>query len=154
MSAADVEAARELATLRGNRQHGADIRAVQVGVPCPLLERLVLIDSPGVGGLESGNAELALQSLWYVDALLFVTDAAADWTAAELQFLRRAAARTDTVLVALSRSTGTGEDQAPGADKAAALHRDVPELQDCPTVAVDTPLALRALARALILRTP
>lgn len=59
---------------------------------------LTLIDTPGVGGLE-GNRGSLLASLLQSDAVLFVTHAAQELTAAEIDFLTRADAIRPVVVV-------------------------------------------------------
>ncbi|HTW99043.1 MAG TPA: dynamin family protein, partial [Acidimicrobiales bacterium] len=75
----DVATAQRLATVQGNPGNEENIRAVQIGVDCPLLEHVTLVDTPGVGGLSSGHGELTLQSLQFADALLFVVEAGAQF---------------------------------------------------------------------------
>lgn len=55
-----------------------------------LASGLVIVDTPGVGGLGSAHAAASLAAVSMADAVLFVTDAAQELTAVELQFLRRA----------------------------------------------------------------
>lgn len=81
-----------------------DVRQVIVGLPDPLLGAgLVLIDTPGVGGLVSGHAELTLAALRQADALVFVLDGSGEITASELAFLTRASERAGTVLFAVTQ---------------------------------------------------
>src|SRR6185312_14733953 len=59
------------------------VARIDVGLPAPVLSGLRLIDTPGVGGLELGHAELTLQALGSADALLFVVDAGAPMSGTE-----------------------------------------------------------------------
>jgi signal recognition particle receptor subunit beta len=78
---------------------------VEVGVPSPLLaEGVRIIDTPGVGGLDSQHAAMTLTALAGADALLFVLDASAPLSRPELQFLIRAASSIQTVVFALSKA--------------------------------------------------
>ncbi|MDQ0378311.1 dynamin family protein [Amycolatopsis thermophila] len=79
-------------------------RYVEVTGPVPLLERLSLVDTPGVGGLDSMHGELAAEAAGNATALLFVVDASAPFTAGELEFLRRVGDRVETVVFALSKT--------------------------------------------------
>ncbi|GAB3578405.1 dynamin family protein [Amycolatopsis endophytica] len=79
-------------------------RYVEVTGPVPLLERLSLVDTPGVGGLDSMHGELASEAAANATALLFVVDASAPFTAGELEFLRRVGDRVETVVFALSKT--------------------------------------------------
>lgn len=49
---------------------------------------LTLVDTPGVGGLRTSHAAATVAALPSADAVLFVTDASAELSAAELRFLR------------------------------------------------------------------
>lgn len=78
-------------------------RYVEVSGPVPLLERVSVVDTPGVGGLDSMHGELALEAAANATALLFVVDASSPFTSTELQFLRNMGDRVETVLFALSK---------------------------------------------------
>ncbi|WP_410608849.1 dynamin family protein [Amycolatopsis sp. lyj-109] len=78
-------------------------RYVEVTGPVPLLDRLSLVDTPGVGGLDSMHGELAKEAAAGATALLFVVDASAPFTTTELQFLRDVGERVETVVFALTK---------------------------------------------------
>ena len=78
-------------------------RYVEVLAPVPLLERLSLVDTPGVGGLEAVHGELAAEAAASATALLFVVDAAAPLTRGEVGFLKRLADQVETVVFALTK---------------------------------------------------
>jgi len=72
----------------GNRQR---LTYVEVGLPRKVLaEGLVLIDTPGVGGLGSAHGAATMASLTGADAVLLVSDASQEYTKAELDFLAAA----------------------------------------------------------------
>ncbi|MGH3449666.1 MAG: dynamin family protein [Haloechinothrix sp.] len=79
-------------------------RYVQVSGPCPLLQRVSLVDTPGVGGLDSMHGELAMEAAASATALLFVVDASAPFTAGEVSFLRTVADQVETVLFVLTKT--------------------------------------------------
>ena len=80
-----------------------DVDLVDVRVPSPILAKgLTLVDTP-VGGLNAGHAVATLAFLPSADALVFVTDASAELSAAELEFRGSARAAGPPVLVALSK---------------------------------------------------
>jgi hypothetical protein len=79
-------------------------RYVEVDAPVPLLQRLRLVDTPGVGGLDSVHGELALEAAVNATALLFVVDASSPFTAGELTFLRQVADSVETVVFALTKT--------------------------------------------------
>lgn len=78
-------------------------RYVEVDGPAQVLTKLTLVDTPGVGGLDSMHGELAAEAAASATALLFVVDASAPFTAGELRFLARMGERVETVLFALSK---------------------------------------------------
>jgi hypothetical protein len=78
-------------------------RYVEVDGPAELLAKLSIVDTPGVGGLDSVHGELAVEAAASATALLFVVDASAPFTAGELNFLASAGERVETVLFALSK---------------------------------------------------
>ncbi|HSK34856.1 MAG TPA: dynamin family protein, partial [Propionicimonas sp.] len=82
-----------------------DIRSVEVQVPHRILRSgLCLLDTPGVGGLESVHGQVTLGSLNAVDCVLFVTDASQELTATELEFLHTALDRCPTAAVVVTKT--------------------------------------------------
>lgn len=91
-------------------QHGAAevtqerIRSVDVGLPLPMLhDGLVLVDTPGVGGLGSRHGTATMGALPLADAVLFVTDASQELTAPEVEFLRNARQMCPNVVMVLTK---------------------------------------------------
>lgn len=75
-----------------------------VSLDHPLLERgLTLVDTPGVGGFAAGHARATTAFLPFADALVFVTDASAELSAPEIEFLTIAVERCPQVVVALTK---------------------------------------------------
>ncbi|NYH78897.1 hypothetical protein FHR84_002222 [Actinopolyspora biskrensis] len=79
-------------------------RYIRVDAPIELLEELTVVDTPGVGGLESVHGELAAEAAASATALLFVVDASAPLGRGELDFLRGVSDRVETVLFALTKT--------------------------------------------------
>lgn len=78
---------------------------VIVQVPRKILASgLVIVDTPGVGGLNSAHAAASLAAISMADAVLFVTDASQELTSSEFEFLRRAKEMCDTVVCVLTKS--------------------------------------------------
>ncbi|HEV3226151.1 MAG TPA: dynamin family protein [Acidimicrobiales bacterium] len=78
-------------TEAANPDNRRRIESVDVGVPSPLLEPgLVLVDTPGVGGLGSTHSAITIGALPMADAVLFVSDASQEYTRPELDFLQTA----------------------------------------------------------------
>jgi hypothetical protein len=85
----------------GNREGWSQ---VEVGVPRPVLAGgLELVDTPGVGGLQSVHGAATLSALPSADAVLLVSDASQEYTAPELEFLTHAASVCPTVACVLTK---------------------------------------------------
>ena len=98
---------RGLAETVTERQRGPEqrFRTVEVFLDRALLSSgLTLIDTPGLGGLESEHGIAALAMLPVAQAALFVTDASQELTAPELSFLRRIQERCPTVLCVVTKT--------------------------------------------------
>jgi hypothetical protein len=99
--------AHELAswvTERGNPDNRLNVDRVEVGLAHPLLDRgITLVDTPGIGGLNAAHAAATLAFLPVADALVFVTDASAELTQSELEFLASAVDAGPVILVALTK---------------------------------------------------
>jgi hypothetical protein len=80
------------------------VELVEIGIPHPLLERgVALVDTPGVGGLNAAHAVATLAFLPTADALVFVTDASAELSAPELEFLGRAVDAGPPIMIAITK---------------------------------------------------
>ncbi|MET4050525.1 MULTISPECIES: dynamin family protein [unclassified Rhodococcus (in: high G+C Gram-positive bacteria)] len=64
----------------------------------------VVVDTPGTGGLEAVHGQLALVSAREAGVLVVVCDASTPLTAPEMEFVRDAAATTESVIVAVSKT--------------------------------------------------
>ena len=99
-----VDRLAEFVTERGNPENRLGVELVEIRLPNRLLERgWAFIDTPGIGGLNPAQAAAALAFLPAANALLFVSDASAELTGGELEFLGRAREACPVVLVALSK---------------------------------------------------
>ena len=82
-----VDEARRV-VLEGGPAVAGQRRVVEIGLPRRLLaDGLVLVDTPGVGGIGSVHAAATASALPAADAILFVSDASQELTAPELEFL-------------------------------------------------------------------
>jgi dynamin family protein len=132
------------ASIERNPGNERGVRFIEVGVGVPALQKLRIIDTPGVGGLDGGHAALTLEAVKHADALLFVVEAGAPFNRQELRFLEEAAHHIDTVIIALSRV-----DLHPGweiiaRDDATLLDTHAPRFASAPFVAVSSALSERA----------
>jgi hypothetical protein len=90
--------------VEGAAAAGEHVMAVEVAVPRSMLRSgLVVVDTPGVGGLGSSHAAASLGAISMADALIFVTDAAQELTRTELDFLRQAVELCPTAVCALTK---------------------------------------------------
>jgi GTP-binding protein EngB required for normal cell division len=80
------------------------IERIDLYVPHPLLaDGLVLVDTPGVGGLSPAHAAATRAFLASADAVVFVSDATSELTETEVGFLREVVEVCPHVIVALTK---------------------------------------------------
>jgi hypothetical protein len=130
----------------GNAENHRSIRAVEVRVPRRLLASgLVLVDTPGVGGLHSVYGAATMAALGTAEVVVFVTDASQELSAVEIEVLRSAAARCPTVVCVLTKI-----DLYPAWKRIADLdrgHLAAADLGHVPVLPVSSLLRQEALAR-------
>lgn len=63
----------------------------------------IVIDTPGVGGLDTSHAELAASSAEQASVLVMVCDASTPLTAPEMEFLNAAGRHVDNIVVAVTK---------------------------------------------------
>lgn len=81
------------------------LQSVEVWLPHRLLRTgLCLVDTPGVGGLESAHGVVTLSALSNACGMIFVTDASQELTAPELDFLRQALERTPAAICVVTKT--------------------------------------------------
>jgi hypothetical protein len=105
---------------------------VAVAGPVPLLARLTLVDTPGVGGLDSMHGAAARRAAESATALLFTVDASAPFTSGELAFLAELADHVETVLFALTKVDAYRGWQRVLDDDRALLAAHAPRFADAP----------------------
>jgi hypothetical protein len=112
----------------GNPGNCRRLRSVTVGIDRPLLASgLVLVDTPGVGGLGSIQNAAALSTLPQSHAVLFVSDASQELTAAELRFLGTVQDLCPTIVMILSKTDLYAHwDQMLRLDQAHLERRQIP----------------------------
>jgi hypothetical protein len=88
----------------GNPGNRAGLKYAEVGIPRHLLaDGLELVDTPGVGGLGSVHGSATLALLPSADAILLVSDAAAEYSRPEIEFLRQAGTICPNVACVLTK---------------------------------------------------
>ena len=141
-----LEDIRDWGTVLGSIPDGMrPPRRLQIGHPAPLLNYVNLVDTPGVGGLDSLHAEVAMDAVERATVLLFVVDAASPFSKPELDFLVEASKRVNLVLFALGKI-----DAFPGwrtilDDDVALLQAHAPRFGSAPFYPVSSRLAEMAL---------
>jgi hypothetical protein len=90
----------EAATPAGDRR----VNSVEVTLPRKLLsDGLVIVDTPGVGGLGSAHSAATIGALPMADAVVFVSDASQEFTGPELEFLQTARRMCPNVVCVLTK---------------------------------------------------
>ena len=88
----------------GNPDNSRSIERVDIMLPHPLLANgLVIVDTPGMGGLGAGHAAATLSFLPFADGLIFVSDASSELSGPEVEFLDSATGLCPNVVFALAK---------------------------------------------------
>ena len=94
----------EVLALESEQNSDGNLRGIEVTLPRRILrDGVVLVDTPGVGGLNSRHGGATATALNNADAVLFVTDAGQELTAAEAEFLDRAREACPTLALVLTK---------------------------------------------------
>jgi Dynamin family len=84
---------------------GSDATYLEAGLPRAVLaDGLTIVDTPGVGGLSSAPGAATMAAMAVADAVLFVSDAAQEYTSTELEFLRQARQLCPNVVCVLTKT--------------------------------------------------
>jgi ethanolamine utilization protein EutP (predicted NTPase) len=138
----DVDRLFELVSEAADPSWQRRLQSVEVRLPHRLLRTgLCLIDTPGVGGLDSAHGVVTLATLNNACGMIFVTDASQELTAPEVEFLGQALERCPTAICVVTKT-----DLHPEWRRIAELDRQhLAEAGiDIPLVAVSSFLRLRA----------
>ena len=94
----------DFVTERGNPENSRNVEFVELRLHNGFLARgITLVDTPGSGTLASGYGAATLAFLQSADALIFVTDCSQEFIEPEIAYLREAAARCATLLIAMTK---------------------------------------------------
>jgi hypothetical protein len=130
---ADISELGRWASEQSNPQNARRVAYVQVLLPHPLLDAgLVLLDTPGLGGLLGAHGTMTLNALDQSSALVLVLSAAAPATADELAFLDRARGRTGGTVIVESAGPEATDAAAVAAADRTALAAHHPSLRAAP----------------------
>jgi GTPase SAR1 family protein len=101
---ADLDSITELVSEPGRSSEQGRLLSVEVRLPRRILQSgLRLLDTPGVGGLDSAHGQLTLATLATADCVLFVTAATQELTAPELDFLDTAVHRCPSAALVVTK---------------------------------------------------
>lgn len=90
---------------RANPDNEQQWHHVDIGIPRGILAGgLEVVDTPGVGGLSSVHGAATMSALTTADAVLMVSDAAGEYTAPEIEFLRKATGVCPNVACVLTKT--------------------------------------------------
>ncbi|MEB8341727.1 dynamin family protein [Streptomyces endophyticus] len=116
-----------------------EIIGLTVEIPADILTAgLTLVDTPGVGGLLAGHADITLGALEHADALLFVLNESMELSSSELEFLRRATRRTRHTLFVLNAIDRNLHWHDTLERNMHLLREHAPEYAQCPWYAVSS----------------
>ncbi len=100
----DLSDIATMASERGDPEAQKGVRMLEVAIPRRILESgMAIIDTPGVGGLNSVHGAATESALSMADMVLFVTDASQELSANELAFFQRAYSRCENLVVILTK---------------------------------------------------
>jgi predicted GTPase len=125
-----------------DRPIGAEVAVESLHLP-----GMVLVDTPGVGGLVSAHAAAATMAAASATALLFVSDAGQVLTAPELRFLGHVAERVHWVFFAVTKTDRHPAWREVVAENRELLRRHAPRYAQAPMVAVSSSLAAMSTAQ-------
>jgi GTPase SAR1 family protein len=138
----DVDRLFELVSEAADPNRRDKLQSVEVSLPHRLLRTgLCLVDTPGVGGLESAHGAVTLSALSNACGTIFVTDASQELTEPEISFLRQTLERTATAVCVVTKT-----DLYPQWRQIVELNRGhlAAAQIDIPVLAVSSFLRLRA----------
>ena len=94
-----------LGSEQGNPGNRAGIRSLEVAIPRKLLQPgLAVVDTPGVGGLDSTHGAATTAALGMAEVIVFVSDASQPLSNSELEFLRLARLRCPNVVLVQTKT--------------------------------------------------
>jgi hypothetical protein len=101
----ELENLADMVSEKGNPGNERHIVSAEVLLPREILKGgLRIVDSPGVGGLDSSNSLATLAALSSAHAVLLVSDASQEYTEPEIQFLRHAMRVSPNVATVLAKT--------------------------------------------------
>ena len=103
---------RDYVTEAGNPKNVKQARLLQIEVPSPQLrDGLVLVDTPGTGGLFQQHSEITYAFLPNADAVLYVSDAFSPLSVTDLAFVQKIASQCRRIIFALTKTDLSSKDE-------------------------------------------
>ena len=100
-----MDEVRTYVTERANPLNEQRVQSVEIGIPRKLLAGgLVIVDTPGVGGLGSVHSTITIGALPMADAVIFVSDASQEYTGPELEFMKIARSMCPNLFCVLTKT--------------------------------------------------
>lgn len=100
-----IDRVREYVTEAANPANERRVQWVEIGVPRKLLaDGLVIVDTPGVGGLGSVHGAITAAALPMADGVLFLSDASQEFSEPEMTFLKQALSLCPNVCCVLTKT--------------------------------------------------
>ncbi len=100
-----LDAIHEFVSESGNPGNRRRLRSVEIRLKHRMLRSgLCLIDTPGVGGLDSAHGVITLSALDLAQGILFVTDASQEFTEPEISFLKEALGRCSVAACVVTKT--------------------------------------------------
>ena len=130
---------------QGNPENERQVERVELVLPSKILAQgLILVDTPGMGGLGAGHAAATTSFLPYADGLILTSDSSSELSANEIEFMAEATALCPTVMFAQTKT-----DLYPEWERIFDINRQhlTNRGLDVPMVAISSQLRLLALER-------
>ena len=130
---------------QGNPENEREVERVELMLPSKILAQgLVLVDTPGMGGLGAGHAAATTSFLPFADGLILVSDSSSELSANEIDFMAEAVGLCPTVMFAQTKT-----DLYPEWERIFEINRQhlTNRGLDIPMTAISSQLRLLALDR-------
>lgn len=114
LTAVDVDTVRKHATETGNPRNGRSVHLVEMRAPVDRLRSgIVLIDTPGIGGIDDAHSAATRLVLPKADAIVFVIDAIRGMAISDRDFLKEAYRHCPVVITIVTKIDSIVGDPAP-----------------------------------------
>lgn len=99
-----IDQVAQYVTEQANESNEKRVLSVEVSLPRKLLaDGIVIVDTPGVGGLGSAHNAATVGALPMADAVVFVSDASQEFSAPEIEFLQTARSLCPNIVCVMTK---------------------------------------------------